>query len=113
MLAPIRGVVSRALGVGGLRDRRDSTPNWLRSIAAAVRADWHAGRFFALGAAVAAVASFPTIIHYANRPAVPTDPDSPNYVLMAHQVAQGHFVDRVRTPGYPIFILFITRFPGW
>src|SRR5258706_13893787 len=105
MLAPIRGVVSRALGVGGLRDRRDSTPNWRRSIAAAVRADWHAGRFFALGAAVAAVASFTPIIYYANRPAVPTDPDSPNYLLIAHQVAQGHSGHARRTPGYPMFFL--------
>src|SRR5260370_37824344 len=113
MLAPIREVVSRARGAGGRRDSGDSMPNSRRSSVEAVRADWHAGRFIAFGAAVAAVASLTTIMYYANRPDVPDDPDSAIYVLVAQQVAHGHFVDPVRTPGYPLFILLITRFAGW
>jgi 4-amino-4-deoxy-L-arabinose transferase-like glycosyltransferase len=74
--------------------------------------DLRGPRFLACGAVVAAVASLATIASYVNQPAVPYDPDSPIYLYVAGQVAQGHFVDRTRTPGYPLFIDLVTHFAG-
>lgn len=75
-------------------------------------ADWHGSRALTCGVVVAALASFVTILSYKNLLPVPHDPDSVVYLQVARQLTHGHFVDPVRTPGYPLFIDLVFLFAG-
>lgn len=61
-------------------------------------------RYVIGGAIIGVVASLVVIMSFINQPNDLYDPDAWIYLAVANNVAHGHFVDRVRTPGYPLFI---------
>lgn len=92
-------------------DGGEAMDRW-STIVRSVQADWNWVCVLVFGAAVIVLASLVTIAYYINGSSVPTDPDSLIYLLVAHQVSLGQFVDPTRTPAYPIFILFVSHIGG-
>ncbi|MGH2514050.1 MAG: glycosyltransferase family 39 protein [Ktedonobacterales bacterium] len=82
------------------------------SISKIFLADWNGPRFLTFGIVVTLLASLVTLGYYMNEPGIPGDPDTSGYLLVAHKVAHGQFLDPVRTPAYPLFIDLILLFAG-
>lgn len=78
----------------------------------AILDDWRGAQYMPYGAAVVLLASLVTLAYYHNQPTTPFDPDSPVYVTVSHKVAQGHFFDPVRTPGYPLLLALVWLITG-
>ncbi|HEU5439435.1 MAG TPA: hypothetical protein VFU88_09105 [Ktedonobacterales bacterium] len=86
---------------------------WVRGRARELlQSDWRGGRYATFAGALLVVASFTTASYYANQSTVPHDPDSVEYIHVAHQITHGRFVDPVRTPSYPLFIDTISAISG-
>lgn len=69
-----------------------------------IRADWHSTRTLMFGALVVLLGIFVATAYYLNLPAVPFDPDSSDYIRVAHRISLGQWVDSTRVPGYPAFL---------
>ncbi len=81
-------------------------PTWGKAQAKRLYRHYFALLAVALACALGQIATL-TQVPFAN-----LTPDSPSYLLLAMNVAQGHFFDPTRTPGYPVFLWMVMKLFG-